>query len=356
MYYIGVEDRKMEEKIKIYIPESVNNILLKDMERFEIFKKDGSLNKNEFYNTLIVNYYEQFQQLQSDFYNHIKHTIRDNTDIAEYMVNDMAASILQYVDVRTYQLDNQKLDVTISMKPTKKSSETIDFIQDYYLDNSTLSSYFRNMFASYVLFPQDKRERIIFRKNFDAIEEAIRNDRKIYFSTSKSEKPHIVSPYSIANSKEELFNYLICENNSIPYSYRISRLLKVVVLNEPRSFREENIDIFRKMEKHGPQFSYQIKDTVKEINVYLSERGKQMYRSMYVHRPQYTRTEGNYYYFECSTAQAYNYFSRFGSNALIIEPASLQADLHKYYAIANRAYNRLRNKETADSGENEENE
>ena len=30
----------MEEKIKIYIPDSVNNILLKDMERFEFFKKD----------------------------------------------------------------------------------------------------------------------------------------------------------------------------------------------------------------------------------------------------------------------------------------------------------------------------
>ena len=44
----------MEEKIKIYIPESVNNILLKDMERFEFFKKDSSLNKNEFYNTLFV--------------------------------------------------------------------------------------------------------------------------------------------------------------------------------------------------------------------------------------------------------------------------------------------------------------
>ena len=29
----------MEEKIKIYIPESVNNILLKDMERFEFLKR-----------------------------------------------------------------------------------------------------------------------------------------------------------------------------------------------------------------------------------------------------------------------------------------------------------------------------
>ena len=345
MYYLGVEVRKMEEKIKIYIPESVNNILLKDMERFEIFKKDGSLNKNEFYNTLIVNYYEQFQQLQSDFFNHIKRTIRNGTDANELEINDMASAILQYVDVRTYQLDNQKLDVTVSMKPTKKSAETIDFIENYYLDNSTLSSYFRNMFASYVLFPQDKRERIIFRKTFESIEEAIANDRRIYFTTINSSKPHIVSPYALANSKEELFNYLICDNNGLPFSYRVSRMLKVVVLNEPRTFADGNTEVFKLMEKHGPQFSYQSRDSFEEIKVYLTERGKHMYRSMYVHRPQYSRIEGDCYYFECSLAQAFNYFSRFGCNALVTAPESLKADLHKYYAIANKAYKRLNSKD-----------
>ena len=85
----------MEEKIKIYIPESVNNILLKDMERFEFFKKDSSLNKNEFYNTLIVNYYEQYEEKQSAIYSHVRDSIRENTSLKETDISMIAADILQ---------------------------------------------------------------------------------------------------------------------------------------------------------------------------------------------------------------------------------------------------------------------
>ncbi|MBR3005956.1 MAG: hypothetical protein IKH68_04795, partial [Erysipelotrichaceae bacterium] len=139
----------MEEKIKIYIPESVNNILLKDMELFEFFKKDGSLNRNEFYNTLIVNYYEQYEENQSAIFSHIKDSIAERSSIKEQDVSDIAADILQYVDIRTFQLDRQKFDVSISIKPTRRSSDDIGYIQNCLLGNSTLSNYFRNMFASY---------------------------------------------------------------------------------------------------------------------------------------------------------------------------------------------------------------
>ncbi|MBO7697824.1 MAG: hypothetical protein J6S38_02165, partial [Erysipelotrichaceae bacterium] len=120
----------MEEKIKIYIPENVNAILLKDMERFEFFKKDYSLNKNEFYNTLIINYYEQYEENQSDIFSHITETIRDRSDLKDQDVSDIAANILQYVDLRTYQLDRRRYDVSISMKPTKKSADDIEYIQN----------------------------------------------------------------------------------------------------------------------------------------------------------------------------------------------------------------------------------
>ena len=198
----------MEEKIKIYIPESVNNILLKDMERFEFYKKDDSLNKNEFYNTLIVNYYEQFEESQSNLFSHLRDAIKEKSEISHNEINEIAADILQYVDVRTYQLDKEKYDVAIAMKPTKRSMDDIEYIQDYLLRDSTLSNYFRNMFASYALLPQDKRETIIFKRNFELVKEAIEKKRKIYFSTINYDNPHIVSPYAIANSKEELFNYL----------------------------------------------------------------------------------------------------------------------------------------------------
>ena len=328
----------MEEKIKIYVPQSVNAILLKDMENFEFFKKDGSLNKNEFYNTLIVNYYEQYDENQSEIYSHIKESIHDNASLNDSVVNDIAADILQYIDVRTFQLNKQKYDTAIAMKPTRYSSSDIEYIQSCLLSSSTLSNYFRNMFASYALLPQDKRETIIFKPIYDRIREAIDTDRKIYFTTDSSKQPHIASPYAVSNSKEELFNYLICKYHDAPYSFRLCRIDQVKILNEAREFSEEMIEVFQKMIRFGPQFSYEMNKANSQIKVLLSERGKKQFRMMYLHRPQPVKTEGDIYYFDCSRGQAFQYFARFGRNAVVLEPKDLQADLHKFYATANQKY------------------
>lgn len=328
----------MEEKIKIYIPDTVNNILLKDMERFEFYKKDRSFNKNEFYNTLIMNYYIQYQEKNSDFYDQIKKTINNSINSSDFAVNNIASKILEYVNLKANNLDEQKSEVTLSIKPTKKTSDIFDFIENYCLGNSTLSSYFRNLFASYTLLPQDKRERIIFKQIFELLEEAIKTNRKIYFTTSSNNSAHIASPYALSNSKEELFNYLIAEYNDSPYSFRVGRLRKIVILNNPRSFKENNIEIFNKMIKYGPQFAYDNRKTYGEIQVSLTERGKQMYQSMYLHRPSYSKIENDIYYFDCSNEQAFQYFSRFGHNALVIKPEDLKDKLRKFYSMANTTY------------------
>ena len=335
----------MEEKIKIYVPESINNILLKDMERFEFFKKDGSLNKNEFYNTLIVNYYEAYQKDNSEIFDHIQKTLKNNTKWDEFKTNDISYQILSFVETKTNKLDGPKSEVALSMKPTKNSSTVINYIQNYLVKYTTLSNYFRNLFASYSLLPQDRRERIIFKKNFEVLEEAIKTNRKVYFTTTNKDAPHVASPYTIANSKEELFNYLLADYNNLPFSFRVGRLRKLVILNEQSSFNKRNIPIFEKMIKFGPQFAYEVKEPEIEIKVLLTERGKEMYKSMYLHRPRYTKIDGDHYYFDCSRSQAYQYFSRFGRNAIIESPKTLTTDIHKFYAIANKAYNKLNKNE-----------
>ena len=338
MYYINEEAIKMEEKIKIYIPKDVNNILLKDMERFEFFKKDGTLNRNEFYNTLIINYYEQYQEKKSVLFSQINESIRAHSSLNEQKISDIAADILQCIDLRTYQSEKQKYDISLSIKPTRRSSEDINYIQNCLLDNSTLSNYFRNMFSSYTLLPQDKRETIIFKQNFDLINEALKNKTKLYFTTQKSTIPHIVSPYKIANSKEELFNYLLCEYNDLPYSFRMSRIRQVKVLNEAAEIKEEYVSVFEDMAKYGPQYSYEIHKPQVQIKVKLNKYGQKQYKSIYLHRPQYTKIENDIYYFDCSRSQAFQYFTRFGANAQILEPEDLREDLHKFFSNAERLY------------------
>ena len=50
------------EKIKIAVPKEINQILDRDIESFEFLKKDLSLNKNSFINSLIIAYFEQFMK------------------------------------------------------------------------------------------------------------------------------------------------------------------------------------------------------------------------------------------------------------------------------------------------------
>ena len=47
----------MLEKIKITINKNAYNILLKDCENFGFYKNETELNKNLFFNTIILNYW-----------------------------------------------------------------------------------------------------------------------------------------------------------------------------------------------------------------------------------------------------------------------------------------------------------
>lgn len=325
----------MEEKIKIYISKEINNILLKDMELFEFYKKDNTLNKNDFINTLIINYYETYQNNSSVLYDRIKDTLVKRVDSDELEIVDIAYELLQYIETNTLRLENVKMDALISLKPTKKSGQIINYIQQCLLQGTTMSNYFRNMFASYVLLPQDKREQIIFKEKFDTINEAISSNRKVYFTTKQNDAKHIVSPFAISNSKEELFNYMIVEYKDKPYSFRLSRINKIIILNEQSSFIEKNIPIFNKMMQYGPQFAY---SDDSEICVRLTDRGKEMFRKIYLHRPKPIRIEEDCYYFDCSRNQVSQYFFRFGKHAYVESPKDLTGEMHRNYVIAAKAY------------------
>ena len=330
----------MEEKLKIYVPEGVDRILKKDMELFEFYKKDGSLNRNDFYNRLIVNYYETYQRHNEVLFAKIRKALSDSVSGQE--AEDLAYRILQFSEDSLERIGSGRKDVTISVKPTRNSSSIFRFIEDTLIRNETLSGYFRDLFASYSLLPQDRRERIIFKESFEMLEKAITSHRKVYFHTAANETMHIASPYVIQDSKEELFNYLLCEYKDAPYSFRVSRMKKVIVLDEPSSISESVKHYLDMMRKNGPQFAYDARRDTSLIKVRLTKRGEEMFRKIYLHRPSPIAKEGDLYIFDCSVGQAYQYFSRFSRNAVVLEPKSLNEDMTKFYAMGSRAYQKNR--------------
>ena len=68
---------------------------------------------------------------------------------------------------------------------------------------------------------------------------------------------------------------------------------------------------------------------------------KKQFKAMYLHRPQPYKIEGDTYYFDCSKSQAFQYFSRLGSSAMVLEPVELVEDLHRFFSFAEQKYRRI---------------
>ncbi len=327
----------MEEKIKVNITQSTYSILLKDMELFEFYKDNGELNKNLFYNTLILNYYEKYLENENKLLKHITTTIKEYTTLQKDDLNLLACDIIDKIQKANFESD-QKFSVTASVKPTKMAEKAFDYIEEYLLTNTSISNYFRNLFVSYTALPQDQREKIIFKNQYETILEAINNKKKIFFTTKKGGRGrHESSPYIITNSKEELFNYLLAVYKNRAYTFRLSRILDVTILKEDIVITDEQKSIFEKMIKYGPQYSYG-ENELEEIVVKLTPRGIEQFKSMYIHRPTPDRIDGDLYYFNCSYTQVLQYFVKLGRNACIISPISLAQNLKEFYFSGYNAY------------------
>lgn len=323
----------MGEKIKVYVDKDVYGILVKDAEFFEFYKSDHTLNRNDFINTLIVNYFDSYYRNDAALYDKVNELL--HTEVSGSALSNTVDHIVTLA--REYHLpsSDSHSDMTVSVKPTRRSSGIIDFIQDHCLADSSLSSYFRSMFASYCSLPQDKREEIIFRDKFELISQAVNEGRMIYFTTRRSRERHLAAPYGIARSQEELFNYLLCRYNGMSYSFRMTRIQNIVILSQPAEFSEAEIAVFEKMKRHAPQFTF---DDNEEICVRLSQRGVSMFDKIYSYRPKPVRIIKDLYYFDCSAAQIYYYFFRFGRNAVIMYPHSLRQQFAQDYQSAADVY------------------
>ena len=322
----------MEEKIKVYVSEEIDSILTKDADFFEFYKKDRSLNKNDFLNTLIINYFDSYSHNDNILSEKLQQVFADR--LKDDDITDVTSKLLTAVKDYQFSADDSRSDVTISIKPTKKSAGIIDFIQANYLDNVSLSGYFRNMFSSYCLLSQDKRERIIFREKFETISRAINENKMVYFTTAINTERHEASPCAIARSQEELFNYMICVYNSSLFSFRLTRMQNVRILNKPASFTDEQIELMEKMKK-APQYAYNRKV---EICVKLTHSGERLFNRIYSYRPKPINVVKDLYYFDRSEQQIYHYFFRFGRSAKVIYPESLKLLMYKDYSAAAKEY------------------
>ncbi len=334
----------MEEKIRVNLPKRTHDLLLKDAENFEFFKKDGSLNKNAFINRLILNYHLDYAKKQKEMLGIITSSI-SKLDDDPFLLEEAGYRILNRLNLNQYGTDENS-EVHISFRPVRDSSNTIEFIESHELRGSSRSNYYRMLFDSYCSLPQDKRERIIFRDIVEPIEEAIAEDRQIYLLSKNNYllgRPGLIlNPYSLSLTREELYNYLLAEISDVGAvrTTRLCRIRNIRILPEKRVFTDTVKEKLEKMVFNGPQYPYQDEED-EPIRVRFTEEGLRMFKVYYLHRPVPRSIEGNIYTFDCSHMQALTYFSRFGENALILEPNKLSMDMLNYYRSAEEKYEEL---------------
>ncbi len=320
----------MNNKYKVMLSYYTYSTILNDIDAFRFYKNNGDTNKNKFINKLITNYYEIVNLSIKKLEDNLLSLLKDIKN-KEELVNDILK-----IKERNDDSDSKK-EYELTFISTKESNNALlDIEYSNYSYIFTMSGYLRKLFNDYAKLNQDERERIIFKSEIDLINTAIKNNKKIFFKviTKKDEEiieeKHEVSPLGIFNSKDRQFAYLIYYTSS---TYNVINLYKLVDLRISRNFKDElssslNEKINGDLDKNDPQF---INSPIIKCKIKLTKKGQKMFTKIFINRPKPLKIEDDIYYFECSINQLFQYFSRFGSEALVLDNEKLTNRLFNFF-------------------------
>lgn len=323
----------MEEKIKITISKNTLIKLENDCEKFLFNKSSGEINRNLFFNTLIINYYKQFSSIEETTKRDIKGIISTYTNKSQEITNE----VLRYLANK--ELDAMSTSTTIiNIKPTKLTADAIQYINNFLLIDSSVSSYYRRLFESYAKFSQSKRERIICSPVYAKILSTIKEKKKAYIILKNGNEIKEASIYTIKASSDELYNYVLFESqNGNPCTLRLSKIKSIELLNISANITSENISIFEKQIQYGIQYPiYSLSED--PVKVKFTDKGLKMFKKIYLYRPKPSFIEDNIYTFNCSHYQIVFYFKRFGGEAIIISPDKLTKHLQYFFSDSYKDY------------------
>lgn len=323
-------------KIKVNVPYDIYQCLENDMASFEFKKKDGSINKNKFINILFKNYYKEFSEYEKNVFKQIDQIILDK--IPQDEKNKINYELISFINDNHY-IGKYYNDCSFQFIISKENETIFHAVEKYYLQDRTISCYFREMFISYASKRQDQREKIIFKSTYETLDIALKEKKRIILSTLNGES-YYFEPYDITSTKEELYNYLlgvtITKNNKRFIATR--KLYKVVgieILDESVSFTKEELYLLDKTIQKGAQFPIRFEEiTIVE----LTKKGQEYFNDMYLNRPEVVKIEDNQYYFDCARKQIEFYFFKFGEEARIIYPTSLARKFRDRYINAAKNY------------------
>lgn len=322
----------MEEKIKFTISKKTYNTILQDCESFRFLKNENEINRNLFYNTLIKNYYEQFNQIEIK----LKEELLKQID--KYKIPDPDEFIDNILSTITKKPVLKEEDsITINLKATKLSEQAINFIHENLLKNTSISNYYRKLFESYTNLLQSDRERILYQDIYNELVESITNNARVTLLMKDGTKIKDASIFIVDASKEKLFNYVLLVSDDTPQTHRLAKIKTVIPSLKERIIPKNIQKLFEKQVTLGIPFPiYSLKES--QVLVKLTEDGQKLFRKLNISRPTPVKIEKDIYYFNCSHSQIIYYFKFFGPDAMILSPKKLANHFHKFYHQSDEKY------------------
>ena len=178
----------MIDKIKVNLSFFVYNTLLQDMIRFECFKPNGDVNRNDFLNCVICNFYDNKIQKRERLQKQLSSEaiLTDVSEKNKKKMLDAATKIMD--DFYNEDLSYRSHPFSFMIYPTKRTQTFFDSLYENEIrSKDSLSSFIRRLLNEYVFLPQYVRESVVKRHEYVELYQALKNENVVLLSVSGRE-------------------------------------------------------------------------------------------------------------------------------------------------------------------------
>lgn len=324
----------MLDKIKVNLSYYVYNTILQDMVRFEFFKPNGDVNRNEFLNCIIYNFYQNKLKKREK----LKEELMQNallTDISNKNKQIMLNSAIKIMDdFYNEDISYRYHHLYFMIYPTKQTNNFFNDIYQNEIKNTvSISSFIRRLLNEYASLPQCVRENIAKREEAIKLHTACTEKNVIYFFVSGHE--YKLAPFDLVINREETYTYLIgIDLNSKkqkPISIKLSKIYNITISKEEYKFTKQQHEEIMNIIMNGVEFASG--DMVK-VKIKVTEAGIKMLEFKTHNRPNIININNDIYEVSCTISNFINYFISFGKEIKVVDNEDIKNRMRKFYSLA----------------------
>lgn len=338
----------IEERQHINISESTYETLTYDIERFKLSSF------SELTNLIIENGLSTLPANPTGYlneqYNLYSKILKKHISVKSSKKNMSETDTTFYNNDYTKKSENIASD-TKNIKGIQKNIHySKNAIQLLCASNTAITDIYRRpgkfvcaLFDTYAQLKDTERDLIIKKDIYNTIVEAIhhKNIVKIQMYNNNSYYIKPISVHTYIN-----YTYIICKScnacDSINGEYvdmnpRLSNVISAVNTHNIYEMSDSDIAIIQK--KIATNKAAYFYSSSENIQIKLSKIGQKMYETILHQRPSYISSDGDVYTFNCTKRQIYNYFFKFGKEAVILSPQDLKQEFIQKYKEAYEIYN-----------------